>query len=72
MTHDDLTVKRDRMRYTKDTVSSRLVLLAIVLDALYFISIYKSDVGNYFYTWVIGASIIYNLLFLLFAFYHNT
>lgn len=68
MTHDDLTVKRDRMRYTKDTVSSRLVLLAIVLDALYFISIYKSDVGNYFYTWVIGASIIYNLLFLLFAF----
>ena len=39
MTHDDLTVKRDRMRYTKDTVSSRLVLLAIVLDALYFISI---------------------------------
>ena len=68
MTHDALTVKRDRMRYTKDKVSSRLVLLAIVLDALYFISIYKSDVGSYFYNWVIGASIIYNLLFLLFAF----
>lgn len=68
MTRDDLTVKRDRMRYTKDKTSSRLVLLAIVLDALYFVSIYKSDVGSYFYNWVIGASIIYNLLFMLCAF----
>ena len=46
MTRDDLTIKRDRMRYTKDKTSSRLVLLAIVLDALYFVSIYKSDVGS--------------------------
>jgi len=68
MTRDDLTIKRDRMRYTKDKTSSRLVLLAIVLDALYFVSIYKSDVGSYFYNWVIGASIVYNLLFMLFAF----
>lgn len=68
MIRDDLKIKRDRMRYTKDTVSSRLVLLAIIFDALYFVSIYRSDVGNYFYTWVIGASIIYNLLFMLAAF----
>ena len=68
MIRDDQTIKRDRMRYTKDTLSSRLVLLAIVLDALYFVSIYKSDVGSYYYSWVIGASIIYNLLFMLAAF----
>lgn len=61
-------IRLDRMRYTKDKFSANLVLLAIVLDALYFISIYKTDVGTYYYTWMIGASIIYNLLFMLGAF----
>lgn len=62
------SVARDRMRYTKDKRSANLVLVAIVLDCLYFVNIYKSDVGSYYYTWQIGASIIYNLLFLLTAF----
>lgn len=68
MTQQDQTIKRDRMRYTKDKLSSSLVLIAIVLDALYFVSIYKTDIGTYYYTWVIGASVIYNLLFMLTAF----
>lgn len=68
MTQSDLFIKRDRMRYTKDSLSSGLVLLAIVFDVLYFVSIYQTDVGRYYYTWVIGASVVYNLLFLLIAF----
>ncbi len=68
MTLEDKQVKIDRMRYTKDKLSSTLVLLAIVLDALYFISIYETDIGSYYYTWTIGASVVYNLLFLLIAF----
>ena len=68
MTQSDLYIKRDRMRYTKDSLSSGLVLLAIVFDVLYFVSIYQTDVGTYYYTWLIGASVIYNLLFLLTAF----
>ena len=68
MTREDHLTRMDRMRYTKDTLSSGLVLLAIVLDALYFVSIYKTDVGSYYYTWTIGASIIFNLVFLLAAF----
>ncbi len=68
MIQNDQYIKRDRMRYTKDGFSSGLVLLAIVFDVLYFISIYSTDVGSYYYTWVIGASVIYNLLFLLIAF----
>ncbi len=64
----DLSVKNDRMRFTKDKRSSNLVLLAIVFDALYFVSLYQTDVGNYYYTWKIGASIVYNLLLLLSAF----
>jgi len=66
--NDDRTTQLDRMRYTKNTASSRLALLAIVFDVLFFISIYKSDVGTYYYTAMIGASIIYNLVFLLAAF----
>lgn len=68
MTQDVLTIKRDRMRYTKDKMSANLIIMAIVFDCLYFVSIYQTDVGSYYYTWVIGASIIYNLLFLLTAF----
>ena len=68
MTQNDLFIKRDRMRYTKDSFSSGLVLLAIVFNVLYFVSIYQTDVGRYYYNWVIGASVIYNLLFLLIAF----
>ncbi len=68
MTHEERTIQKDRMRYTKDKLSANLILVAIVLDALYFVSIYQTDVGSYYYTWVIGASIIYNLLFMLTAF----
>ena len=68
MTQEMQQIKLDRMRYTKDKFSANLILLAIALDALYFVSIYQSDVGSYYYTWAIGASVIYNLLFLLTAF----
>ncbi len=65
--NDEMT-RLDRMRYTKNTSSSRLAILAIVLDVLFFISLYKSDVGTYYYTILIGASILYNLVFLLLTF----
>lgn len=68
MTQENLMIKKDRMRYTNDKLSSMLVLIAIVFDCLYFVNIYQSDVGSYYYTWVSGASIIYNLIFLLAAF----
>ena len=65
---DDREIKLDRMRYVKNTDSSRLCYLAILLDVLYFVSVYKSDVGSWYYQILIGGSIIYNLLFLLMAF----
>ena len=65
---DDREIKLDRMRYVKNTESSRLCYLAILLDVLYFVSVYKSDVGSWYYQILIGASIVYNLLFLLMAF----
>lgn len=62
------TIQLDRMRYTKNTLSANLVLLAIVANALYFVSLYQSDVGSYYYNILIGASVIYNLIFMLAAF----
>ena len=58
----------DRMRYIKNTASSRLCYLAILLNVLYFVSIYKSDVGSWYYQILVGGSIVYNLLFMLMAF----
>ena len=68
MTQEERTIANDRMRFTKDTLSANAVIVAIVLDCLYFVSIYQSDVSTWYYNWVIGASIICNLLFLLIAF----
>ena len=65
---DDRQIRLDRMRYIKNTSSSRLCYLAILLDVLYFISIYKSDVGSWYYQILVGGSIVYNLLFMLMAF----
>ena len=65
---EDREIRLDRLRYTKNTASSRLALLAILLDVLFFVSIYKSDVGSYYYNILIGASILYNLVFMLAAF----
>lgn len=61
-------IKKDRLRYSKNKLSSNLTLLAIVFNALYFVSIYKSDVGSYYYNYLIGISVVYNLLFMLIAF----
>lgn len=68
MTQDVQTIKKDRLRYTKDSFSSTMAILAIVFDCLFFVSIYQSDVGTYYYNWLIGVSIVYNLIFLLAAF----
>ena len=66
--NEEKLIQRDRMRFTKNKLSSNLVYLAILADVFFFVSIYKSDVGTYYYNILIGASIIYNLVFMLAAF----
>ncbi len=75
MTNDAKLTKLDRMRYTNDSASSTLVIIAIVLNVLFYVSIYqvdhvtdKANPSFFYYSWSIGASVIYNLLFLLFCF----
>jgi len=64
----DAYIKKDRMRYVKNKASGNLAVLAIIANALFFISIYKSNVGQYYYKPLIGASIVYNLLFMMIVF----
>ena len=70
--NEELYIRRDRMRFTKNSLCSTLAILAIVFDVFYFINIYESDVGHnvgtFYYQIRIGVSIIYNLVFLLAAF----
>lgn len=68
MARDVATIKKDRLRYTKNKTSANLAYLAIVFGVLYFVSIYQSDVNNYYYSITIGLSVICNLVFLLVAF----
>lgn len=67
-TSEDRYIQRDIMRFTKNKLSANLAILAILFDVFYFVSIYKSDVGSYYYTILTGASVVYNLLFMLAAF----
>ena len=66
--NDDKYIRLDRMRYTKNTTASGLALLSILFDVFFFISIYESNVGSWYYNILMGASILYNLIFLLAAF----
>lgn len=67
MTEDQM-IRRDRMRFKNNKVSANLTLLAILFDVLYFVNIYQNDAGHYYHTYMIGISIIYNLIFMLAAF----
>ncbi len=61
-------VSVDRMRYIKNKLSSNLCYLAILFDVFFFVLLYRQDRSSYYYNILIGASIIYNLGFLLTAF----
>ena len=68
MTQNVKDIKKDRLRYTKNTLSSSMTYIAILFNVFYFVSIYQSDVGNYYYSITIGLSVLCNLVFLLVAF----
>ena len=65
--NEESMIRHDRMRFTKNTTSSRLALLAIVFNVLFFVSIYKVNNIEY-YKWLMGISILYNLVFMLATF----
>ena len=67
-------IKKDRLRYTKNKLSANLTYLSIVFDCIYFILLYSLDitrssaVRTQYYVWMMGISVLYNLIFLLISF----
>ncbi len=68
MTPEEKTIQRDRMRYIKNSACANLCYLALLFDVFYFVLIYRQDVGTYYYNIQIGASVVYNLIFMLAVF----
>ncbi len=60
-------IKKDRLRFSKNKIPSSLTLLAILVNVFYFVSIYKTNLQQY-YKPAIGISVLYNLMFMLFSF----
>lgn len=56
------------MRFIKNSLCSNLAIIGILFNVFYFVSLYQSDVGVYYYNIQIGASIVYNLVFMLAVF----
>ncbi len=69
MAHN-IDIKKDRLRYTKNTSSATQAYIAIIFNVLYFVSIYSYNkfAGNFYYSKTIGFSVVCNLLFLLISF----
>ena len=68
MMSEEKMIRLDRMRYTKNVASAIMCYLSIVFDVLFFVNIYESDVGTWYYKILMGAGIVYNLLFMLAVF----
>ncbi len=56
------------MRFTRNSTSAILAYVSILFNVFYYVYLYNFDIGNYYYNAITGVSIVYNLLFLLFAF----
>lgn len=67
LTKDVKIIKKDRLRFTKNSASSTLCYLAILFNVLYFVEIYSTN-SQFYYNMEMGFSVVYNLLFLLFTF----
>ena len=67
-TEEDRLIERDRMRFVKNSACANLCYLALLADVFYFVLLYQQDKSTYYYTIQIGASVVYNLLFMLIVF----
>ncbi len=68
MTNEDKIIRKDRLRFEKNKLSSGLTYLAILFNVFYFVNLYGYYNNTYYYKILIGASVLYNLIFLLTAF----
>ena len=59
---------KEKMKYKRDNMSFAFAIFGLIFNVLYFFAFYKNN-GNFYYGWMMGISVLYNLLFMLFTFY---
>ncbi|HHX80321.1 MAG TPA: hypothetical protein GX692_04565 [Acholeplasmataceae bacterium] len=57
----------DKMKYKKDSLAFALCIFGLLANVLYFFTLYRNN-DNHYYTYQMGISVIYNLLFMLIVF----
>ena len=57
----------EQMKYKNDSLSYGLILLGLLANIFYFITLYENN-GEFYYTLDMGFSVLYNLIFMLIVF----
>lgn len=57
----------EQMKYKNDSLSYGLILLGLLANIFYFITLYENN-GEFYYTLDMGFSVLYNLIFMLLVF----
>jgi hypothetical protein len=60
-------VSIDRKKYKKDGLPYGLTLLGLLVNVFYFFTLYKNN-DNFYYSGLMGISVLYNLIFMLIVF----
>lgn len=60
-------VSIDKRKYKTDSISYWLTILGVLANVFYFITLYRRN-NNFYYSYKMGISIVYNLVFMLLVF----
>lgn len=63
----DKYVAREKLKYRMNKSSYFLAILGLFINVLYFTTLYINN-DNFYYSWKMGISILYNLIFMLLVF----
>ena len=63
----DKYVSIEKLKYRTDKLAYLLAILGLIINVLYFTTLYINN-DNFFYSWKMGLSVLYNLVFMLLVF----
>ena len=63
----DKYVSIEKLKYRTDKLAYSLAILGLFINVLYFTTLYINN-DNFYYSWKMGISVVYNLVFMLLVF----
>jgi hypothetical protein len=57
----------DKMKYKNDNLAFSLTILGLLANVFYFFTLYRNN-NNFYYSYLMGISVLYNLIFMLTVF----